>query len=141
METKTWNFFFLMYSKYSFALCEYIMLLPIFYIPWLILLLELGHRNDDWRPPAVHMCSFLRYHSNLTLTTVESNWIYVEKVAIKMLDKLKLDNKTQRLLSREISIMEHLNHPNIVRIYEVVETISKLNIVLELCSGTLTYLF
>ena len=62
-----------------------------------------------------------------------ANFCCIEKVAIKLLDKLKLDNKTQRLLSREISIMENLNHPNIVRIYEVIETISKLHIVLECC--------
>ena len=59
-----------------------------------------------------------------------------ERIAIKMLDKTKLDGKTQKLLFREIGIMEHLNHPNIVRIYEVVETINKLNIVLEYCAGT-----
>ncbi|XP_036385911.1 serine/threonine-protein kinase NIM1-like [Megalops cyprinoides] len=51
-----------------------------------------------------------------------------DKVAIKILEKTKLD---QKQLSREISSMERLHHPNVVRLYEVVETASRLHLVME----------
>lgn len=59
----------------------------------------------------------------------------IEKVAIKILNKTKLDDKTQRLLLREITSMEQLYHPNIIRLYEVIETPKELFIVTEYASG------
>ncbi|XP_072537277.1 serine/threonine-protein kinase NIM1 [Salminus brasiliensis] len=58
-----------------------------------------------------------------------------DKVAIKILDKTKLDQKTQKLLSREISSMEKLHHPNVIRLYEVVETLTRLHLVMEYAGG------
>lgn len=61
--------------------------------------------------------------------------IPLEKVAIKILDKTKLDERTQRLLLREITSMERLHHPNIIRLYEVIETPNEIYIVTEYAPG------
>lgn len=58
-----------------------------------------------------------------------------DKVAIKVMDKMRLDLQTQRMLSREISNMESLYHPNVLRLYEVVETPCRLYLVLEYAGG------
>lgn len=56
-------------------------------------------------------------------------------MAIKILDKTKLDERTQRLLLREITSMEGLHHPNVIRLYEVIETPTEIYIVTEYAPG------
>ena len=38
-----------------------------------------------------------------------------ERVAVKIIDKGKLDGKTQKMVTREINIMDSLSHPNLIR--------------------------
>lgn len=45
--------------------------------------------------------------------------VYSEKVAVKIMDRTKMDTKAQRLLEREIKAMERMHHPNIIRLFEV----------------------
>ncbi|XP_020999659.1 CBL-interacting serine/threonine-protein kinase 21 isoform X2 [Arachis duranensis] len=59
-----------------------------------------------------------------------------EKVAIKVIDKhMVMENNLKNQVKREISTMKLLHHPNIVRIFEVIGTKTKIYIVMEYVSG------
>ncbi|KAJ3104865.1 SIK kinase 3, partial [Phlyctochytrium bullatum] len=58
-----------------------------------------------------------------------------EKVAVKIIDKDKLDKVTARKLFREVRIMKLLNHPHIVRLYEVIDTPKELYLIMEYAAG------
>lgn len=59
-----------------------------------------------------------------------------ENVAIKILDKEKvLKNKMIGQIKREISTMKLVRHPNVIRMYEVMASKTKIYIVLEFVTG------
>ncbi|XP_058107501.1 CBL-interacting protein kinase 32-like isoform X1 [Magnolia sinica] len=59
-----------------------------------------------------------------------------EPVAIKILDKEKvLKHKMVEQIKREIAIMKLIKHPNVVRLYEVMGSKTKIFIVLEFVTG------
>lgn len=59
-----------------------------------------------------------------------------EQVAIKILDKEKIQKQNMGAqIKKEISIMKMVKHPNIVKLYEVLASRTKIFIVLELITG------
>ncbi|GKT22894.1 Kinase, CAMK CAMKL [Aduncisulcus paluster] len=59
-----------------------------------------------------------------------------EKVAMKILEKSQMKDKTDlERVNREISIMKHLNHPNIVKLLQVFTTPHRIFLVLEHVTG------
>ena len=58
-----------------------------------------------------------------------------EKVAVKVIDKTKLDSVSKAHLFQEVTCMKLVQHPNVVRLYEVIETQTTLYLVQELGDG------
>eukprot|EP00347_Sterkiella_histriomuscorum_P006749 403351578 len=61
-------------------------------------------------------------------------------LAIKTYDKKSLSDKhAQDALHSEIKILSQLEHPNIMTLYEVIDTRTNVNLIMELCQGKSLY--
>jgi len=58
-----------------------------------------------------------------------------KEVAIKIIDKTQLNPGSLQKLFREVRIMKTLDHPNIVKLFQVIETEKTLYLVMEYASG------
>ena len=59
-----------------------------------------------------------------------------EKVAIKILEKSRIkDKKDVERISREIKILKKVRHPNVVQLYEIIETEAELYLIMEFCEN------
>lgn len=55
-----------------------------------------------------------------------------EKVAVKVLEKSRIkERKDIERISREIKILKQVHHPNVVQLYEIIETDTDLYLVME----------
>ncbi|CAH1779722.1 unnamed protein product [Owenia fusiformis] len=57
------------------------------------------------------------------------------QVAVKIIDKTKLDEVSKAHLFQEVTCMKLVQHPNVVRLYQVIDTPTKLYLILELGDG------
>ncbi|KAM8985560.1 uncharacterized protein PRD47_000828 isoform 3-T4 [Ara ararauna] len=58
-----------------------------------------------------------------------------QRVAVKVIDKSKLAGGAAGQLLQEVRCMKLVQHPNVVRLYEVIDTHAKLYLILELGDG------
>jgi len=63
-------------------------------------------------------------------------------VALKTYEKKLLTHKSQLMaIHREIYILAGMNHPNIMKLFEVLDTSMKCQLVMQLCHGRNLYSF
>ena len=56
-------------------------------------------------------------------------------VALKVIEKKSLNEKTLQMLLREITVMDMVNHPNLAKLYGLVETTKNVQLVMQLATG------
>ncbi|KJH43325.1 kinase domain protein [Dictyocaulus viviparus] len=72
---------------------------------------------------------------NFAKVKLAKHTITGQEVAIKIIDKTALNPSSLQKLFREVKIMKQLDHPNIVKLYQVMENDQTLYLVLEYASG------
>ena len=56
--------------------------------------------------------------------------------AVKKVSKsLVLQEKVKKYFNNEINILKHVNHPNIIKLYEIKQTLNNFYLVFDLCNG------
>ncbi|KAH8485017.1 hypothetical protein H0E87_026695 [Populus deltoides] len=61
--------------------------------------------------------------------------VHGTEVAIKEIVTNRLNKKLQESLMSEIFILKRINHPNIIRLHDIIEAPGRIHIVLEYCKG------
>jgi carbon catabolite-derepressing protein kinase len=91
-------------------------------------------------PPLYELIS--RRDDEEVLTRRGACRVMIRQVAIKILQKDLMDSAEQERSRREIAIQRKLIHPNIAKLYDVIESEDRINIVMEYSEGgeLLTYI-
>ncbi|BFZ19538.1 hypothetical protein BsWGS_22577 [Bradybaena similaris] len=74
-------------------------------------------------------------HGHFAVVKLARHVFTGEKVAVKVIDKQKLDEVSRAHLFQEVRCMKLVQHPHVVRLYEVIDTQTKLYLILELGDG------
>ncbi|XP_054994934.1 MAP/microtubule affinity-regulating kinase 4-like [Sorex araneus] len=109
--------------------------------------LKSHYMTITWLSPAISSCPEEQPHVgnyHLLRTIEKGNFAKVKlaqhilmgrEVAIRIIDKTQLNSSSLQKLFREVCIMKGLNHPNIMKFFEVIETEKTLYLVMEYASA------
>uniref|UniRef100_A0A674NUG6 MAP/microtubule affinity-regulating kinase 3 n=1 Tax=Takifugu rubripes TaxID=31033 RepID=A0A674NUG6_TAKRU len=102
--------------------------------PWLG---QMKPRGSDSQSPHVGNYRLLKTigKGNFAKVKLARHVLTGREVAVKIIDKTQLNPTSLQKLFREVRIMKILNHPNIVKLFEVIETEKTLYLVMEYASG------
>ena len=69
------------------------------------------------------------------LSNILTHKFFTEMVAVKVIEKNSLNEKTLQMVLQEITVMDMTNHPHLAKLYGVVETVKKVELVMQLATG------
>uniref|UniRef100_A0AAY4B2G5 non-specific serine/threonine protein kinase n=1 Tax=Denticeps clupeoides TaxID=299321 RepID=A0AAY4B2G5_9TELE len=89
--------------------------------------------NVEARPLQVGFYEIIRTlgKGNFAVVKLARHKVTKTQVAIKIIDKTRLNSSNLEKIYREVQIMKLLNHPHIIKLYQVMETKDMLYIVTE----------
>ena len=67
------------------------------------------------------LCGDRRVLSICRISSYLANFLFAFQVAIKIIDKNRLDQENLDKVYREIQVMKMLDHPHIIKLYQVRE--------------------
>lgn len=72
---------------------------------------------------------------NFSKVKLATHQLTRDNVAVKIVDRSRLDSRAQRMLSSEVVTLESLHHPNVLRLFEVIEMWNRVYIITEFIAG------
>ena len=72
---------------------------------------------------------------NFSKVKLAAHQLTRDNVAVKIVDRSRLDARAQRMLSSEVVTLESLDHPNILRLFEVIDMWNRVYLVTEFIAG------
>ncbi|KAG5337344.1 SNRK kinase, partial [Acromyrmex charruanus] len=96
---------------------------------------RLGYSNYDGKIAGLYDLEETLGRGHFAVVKLARHVFTGEKVAVKVIDKSKLDEVSRAHLFQEVRCMKLVQHPNVVRLYEVIDTQTKLYLILELGDG------
>lgn len=72
---------------------------------------------------------------NFSKVKLATHQLTRDNVAVKIVDRARLDARAQRMLSSEVLTLESMHHPNVLRLFEVIEMWNRVYLVTEFVAG------